>query len=132
MKKIIRPFLLNSITLAVLAYLFPGVDYSNSIHTLIVAAIVLVFLNFLVKPLLKILFLPLNLLTMGIFRWIINVAILFLATVLVPDFTISAFTIPSTSIFNLTFPALTLSDLWSLVFISFFYSLTRKIITSTL
>lgn len=43
-------------------------------------------INFLLVPMLKILFLPLNLLTLGLFAWITNVLALYALTTLVSDF----------------------------------------------
>jgi putative membrane protein len=86
--KPIRSILITAITLAILAWLLPTIGYLN-IVTLILASVVLTLLQGVVKPVLKILFLPINIVTLGLFSLIINVFILWLATFLVPGLKIS-------------------------------------------
>lgn len=88
MKGLMRSILVSILTIAVLAYFMPNVSYASSV-TLIVAAIVLTLLEKIVRPILKILFLPINIVTLGFFGLVINVFILYLATYLVPGFMIA-------------------------------------------
>lgn len=79
-------------TLAVVAAskLVPGV-FVDSWTTAAVVAIVLGILNTFLKPLLQILALPITILTLGLFYFVINVLIIYLATYLVSGFEISGF-----------------------------------------
>jgi putative membrane protein len=88
MKKLIKASLGSILTIAILTWFFPNINYNSSI-TLIVAGVVLTLLEKLVRPVLKILFLPINIVTLGLFSLIINVFILYIATYLVPGFVIS-------------------------------------------
>lgn len=87
MKGFLRSILVSILTIAVLAYFMPNVSYNSSV-TLILAAIVLTLLEKIVRPILKILFLPINVVTLGLFGLVINVFILYLATYFVPGFAI--------------------------------------------
>ncbi len=87
--KILKSILITGLSIALLAYLLPTVSYQN-LTALILASIVLTLLNKIVKPILKILFLPVNIVTLGLFSWVINLALLALATYLVPGFQIKA------------------------------------------
>lgn len=49
-------------------------------------------INLLLVPLLKILFLPLNLLTLGLFAWLTNVLALYALTTVVSEFKLLPFT----------------------------------------
>ncbi len=80
--KPIRSILITAITLAILAWALPSVGYLN-LATLLLASLVLTLLQAIVKPILKILFLPINIVTLGLFSLVINVFILWLATFLV-------------------------------------------------
>jgi len=80
----------SAIALAVTAWLLPGVAVS-SVAALLVAALVLGFLNAVVKPVLVILTLPLTILTLGIFYLILNAVMFALASVLVPGFHVLGF-----------------------------------------
>lgn len=82
-----RPLVRTGLVLAVLAWFFPSIAFANWI-TLIIASLVVTILFSLVRPVLRILFLPVNVATMGFFSIVLNVALLWLATYLVPGFRI--------------------------------------------
>lgn len=82
-----KTILVSAITILLLAWLVPSVSYSGWV-ALIVAAIVMALLDTLVRPILKLLFLPINVVTLGLFGWVINAALLWLVTYLVPGFQI--------------------------------------------
>jgi putative membrane protein len=86
-------FLLHWLVLAVALFLTTrlvgGVQVS-SYATLAVAALVIGFVNALVKPILVILSLPLTIVTLGLFYLVVNGACLMLAAAIVPGFTISS------------------------------------------
>ncbi len=67
--------LVNAIALIVVAYLVPGVRISSFTGALI-AALVLGIVNAVLRPILIILTLPVNILTLGLFTFVIN-ALLF-------------------------------------------------------
>jgi len=70
----------------------------------IVVAVVFGLLNTFLKPVLQILALPVTILTLGIFYFVINVFIVYLTEFIVPQFTVDGF-----------FPALLFSIVVSLV-----------------
>lgn len=78
-----------AVALLVTTRLVGGVNV-NSFATLAVAALVIGFVNALVKPILVILSLPLTILTLGLFYLVVNGACLMLAAALVPGFTVSS------------------------------------------
>ncbi len=77
-------------TLAILAagYLLDGVVVSN-VTSAIIAAIVLGFLNAFVRPVLQILALPITILTLGLFYFVINILMIYLAAAIVDGFAIT-------------------------------------------
>ena len=87
MGNLLKQILGSAVTLLLLAWLVPAVSF-GSWFTLVLAAIVLLFLQAVIKPILKLLFLPVTFVTFGLFSIVINVAIIWLATFLVPGFTI--------------------------------------------
>lgn len=92
MKSFLRRVLLLVVCFYYLAHFFPGgFTYQADFKTLITAVVVFILLDTLVKPLLKIIFIPINLLTFGFFRWIINVFVLFFTDSLVRGFEITSF-----------------------------------------
>lgn len=88
MKLLIR-ILLSALAVVILAYILPGVGV-DSYTTAIIVAIVLGLLNFIVKPILVILTLPITILTLGLFLLIINALIILLADRFVSGFTVDS------------------------------------------
>jgi putative membrane protein len=86
--KLLRPFIVTALSLWLLSYLLPTINITNWV-ALIAASLVMVLLNSLVKPVLKLVFLPINIVTLGLFSVVINVVLLWLVTYLVPGFEIS-------------------------------------------
>lgn len=83
-------FLIYFFSLLVVIQVMPGVQ-STSLSSTLLAAFVLGFLNALLKPLLILLTIPINLLTLGLFTFIINGLILYMTSGLVPGFHIASF-----------------------------------------
>ena len=81
---------LNALVLLLVAHLIQGFQV-RSFGSALIAALVLGLLNALIKPILFILTLPINILTLGIFTFVINAFILWLGAALVPGFTIDHF-----------------------------------------
>jgi putative membrane protein len=83
-------WIFSALAVLVAAYLLPGVAVSGFVSALAVA-LVLGFLNAFIKPILIILTLPINILTLGLFTLVINAAIILLASGLVPGFKVDGF-----------------------------------------
>jgi len=118
MKRFLKRFFITTLSLFLIVLLIPGVSLSDGLEPLLVSALALTFLNKLAKPLLKLLFLPFNLITLGLFRWVINVATLYLLTLLVPSLKIQAFTFNGFSWSNLVIPSFDLSVFYTYVLAS--------------
>lgn len=85
--KLLKPIITSIVTIFILAWYLPTVSYTDW-TTLILAAFVLTLLQRVARPVLNLLFLPINIVTLGLFSVIINVSLLWLATYLVPGFVI--------------------------------------------
>jgi putative membrane protein len=123
MKHLLQKILLNLLAIVGVSLVAPGLSYQNDIKTLFLAALVLSFINAFLRPILKIILLPINILTLGVLGWFINVIILYLTTLIVPGFTISGFTL---TLFGSTF---ILSTFLAYIVISFFLSLFSTLIS---
>lgn len=88
------PFLMKwvvlSAALAATARLLPGV-HVDGLGALLVAAVALGFLNAVLRPVLVLLTLPLTIVTLGIFYFVLNAILFALGSVLVPGFTVDGF-----------------------------------------
>lgn len=83
-------WLVSGLAILVSAYLLPGVHIS-SFTSALVAAVVLGVINAFIKPILIILTLPINILTLGLFTLVINALIIILTSNLVPGFKVDGF-----------------------------------------
>lgn len=119
--KVIRSLLITAITIAVLAWALPTVSFMDW-TTLLFASIVLTLLQTIAKPVLKILFLPINIVTLGLFSLVINVFLLWLATYLVPGFEIQPMLL-----FDIA-----LGEFGSLLFVSFVISFIQNLLNKIL
>ena len=86
---LLRPVIISGLTLALLSFLLPTITISNW-TTLILASLVLTILQKLVRPILKLVFLPINVITLGLFSVVLNIFLLWLLTYLVPGVDIKA------------------------------------------
>ena len=77
-------FLVTALAVFISAMILPGVDVANVWVAMALAAI-LAFLNRFVKPLLVLLTIPATILSLGLFLFVINGIIIFIADWLIPD-----------------------------------------------
>jgi putative membrane protein len=80
----------NIVALIVIDWLFDSVDIGRW-GSLLLGAAVLGLANAILKPILTILTLPLILITLGLFYFVLNIAMLALAEWVAPDFAIDGF-----------------------------------------
>lgn len=90
-RRIILRIFINALALYVASYYIPGISYDGGLGILVIGGIILGILNAIVRPILVILSCPLILLTLGLFYIIINTVILYLASMLMPGYSINSF-----------------------------------------
>lgn len=83
-------WLILTVAVMVASYLFEGVQISSFYAALFTAA-VLGFLNTFFRPILLILTLPINVLSLGFFTFIINALLIKMASGVVPGFSVMGF-----------------------------------------
>ena len=86
----ITDLIVNAISFYVVAYLFPGVKIEGW-QVLIIIAIVWGIISVFIKPILKILTFPINLLTLGLFSFVLNALLLMLSARFIPGFEVHGF-----------------------------------------
>ena len=83
-------WIVNAAALMLVAYLYPGVAIT-SFGAAMVAALVLGLVNAVVRPILVLLTLPVTLLTLGLFLFVINALLFWLVAEVVHGFQVSGF-----------------------------------------
>ncbi len=88
---ILLRWFITTLAIFALPFFVQGISVSSILTAVIVAAC-LVFLNLIVKPIVTILTLPLNILTLGLFSIIINGAFFWFVAQIIKGFTVASFT----------------------------------------
>jgi putative membrane protein len=83
-------WLINALALLALPYLLPSVQVEN-FFTALVAALVLGLVNTLIRPLLLLLTLPVTVLTLGLFIFVINALLFWFVASFVKGFSVGGF-----------------------------------------
>src|SRR3989344_2974587 len=83
-------WLLSALAIIIVTYLLPGVAI-DSLFAALVTALILGLINTFVKPLIIILTLPINILTLGLFTFVINALLIMLTDFIVPGFSVASF-----------------------------------------
>lgn len=87
--KLFFQWFIAALSIGVAAYLVPGV--SVTLPGALIAAVVLGALNLFIRPILLVLTLPINILTLGLFTFVINALLVMLASLIVPGFLVAGF-----------------------------------------
>ena len=90
MLSLLARWILNAAALLLGAYLYPGVSVESFLAAAI-AALVLGLVNAVIRPILVLLTLPVTLLTLGLFLFVINALMFWLVAEIVPGFKVTGF-----------------------------------------
>lgn len=87
---ILIAILFNTLAVLVTGYILPGIHIKN-FFTALVVAILLGIVNAILRPIIFILTLPINILTLGLFSFVIMGCLVYLVSAIVPGFTVDNF-----------------------------------------
>ncbi len=128
MKRIIRHYVIDTVSLYLVSRVASGLVFERGAESLLLAGVGLTIVSLLAKPVINILLLPINLVTFGLFRWVSSAILLYLVTLVVPGFKIVGFIFKGISIQGINIPALSLSGLLAIAAFSFLISLITSFI----
>lgn len=83
--------LLSTVAVFVTAYILPGIRLEGGWTTALIVAIVLGLVNAFIRPILLVLTLPINILTLGLFTLVIMALMVLLVSAIVPGFAVDSF-----------------------------------------
>ncbi len=87
---IVLHWLVSTIAILVTAYILPGIEVAG-FGAAFVTALVLGLVNAILRPVLFILTLPINIVSLGLFTLVINAFLILLTDKIVPGFSVSSF-----------------------------------------
>jgi len=90
MVKLLAKWLIMALALLAAAYLIDGVDVSGP-YIALITAVIIGLLNVIARPLLLVITLPINILTLGLFTFVINALIFWFVSSFVQGFDVGSF-----------------------------------------
>ncbi len=132
MRTLLVKILATMLSFYATASLIPGFRLDPTWQSYLIAAVIFLLFNLLVTPIIKLLLLPINLLTLGLFRWLTQVIVIYLFDVLYTGITLSAYYFNGFSSSVLALPAGTVSIFWVYCLSALVMSVTYNLATSLL
>lgn len=87
--KLIGYLIINTAALLITAYILPDFVI-DSLQTAVIAAVVIGVINTFIKPVLKLITLPITILSLGLFSLVLNVVLLLGAAYITPGFEVNS------------------------------------------
>lgn len=128
MKRILRHFVVDTVSLYVVSRIASGMVFDRGIETLLLAGAAITASSFLVKPVINLLLLPINLITFNLFKWVSSALALYIVTLIVPGFQITGFLFSGFSSRWIDLPAVSFSGLLAFIAFSFILSVITSFI----
>lgn len=128
MKTLLRYLLINLTSLWITTKIIPGLTYTGGFQTLLLGGLTFAVINIFLVPLIKVLLLPLNIFTLGLFAWLTNVLALYALTTVVSGFHLVPYKFPGLLYNGFTIPPTDLSTFWVAVFASFLIGIITHIL----
>lgn len=119
MKKILKFTLLITFSLITANQIWQNIYFQSIPGTIIKVAFVLSIFELILKPIVKLLLLPINILTLGTFRIVINTFGLYLVTFLFSDFQVQNINSPAFNFFGFQTPEFHFANFFAYLVTSF-------------
>ena len=119
----------NVVVLLALDYFYLGFEISGGLKPYLIAALILFFVQIFLHPLLKVLYLPINIITLGMFSWLLVAVHLLIVAFLMSTVEFLPFTFQGFSIFGAEIPAGEINLIFSVVLGTVIYRFIRKIVS---
>jgi uncharacterized membrane protein YvlD (DUF360 family) len=104
-KKLARSIFISIVAFYLVVQFIPGIGFGGKMENLLLASFVYALLATVVRPILKTLLLPFNLITFGALGAVINLGIVFVLSFLLPFFTFGAFSFTGADVLGFVIPA---------------------------
>lgn len=118
MKRLFRSVVYHIFALWLTSTLIPSLSISGNLWGMFSAGTALALMMIFLKPLISLLFLPINILTLGLLSWLVNVVVLYVWSVFVPNVSITPWVFPGFNMGGFALPSVPLSFAWTLVVIA--------------
>ena len=111
MRKLAQSFFISLIAFYIVAQFIPGISYGGNNENLLLVSFTFALLAVFIKPFIKMILLPFNLVTFGAVGALINWGIILLLTIIMPFFTIGGFNFSGYDLLGFMIPTFTSTTL---------------------
>lgn len=118
MKHFVKTWVFNVFAIWIIHEWIPAFIVGGGWKNIIISGGILSLLLLFIRPIIKILFIPINFLTLGLISWMVNVIVFYLFTLVAPDVTIVPWMYPGWSWQGFTIPSTTIPYLGTLVLVT--------------
>lgn len=130
MRSFIVKVIANMASFYLASYFVAGFHIDQTWQAYLMTAIVFMIFNLLVAPIVKLLLLPINLLTLGLFRWLTQVLVLYIFDLLYTGISITGYHFAGFKSAIIALPPANLNLFWVLVLASLVMSIAYGLVTS--
>ena len=85
MKQILKKYFMVTTAVFVLSEIIPSFQIAGSYNNLFYATFILSLLFYIAKPIINLIMLPINILTLNLAAWLVNILIIYFWTIFVPE-----------------------------------------------
>lgn len=126
MQKLIKSFVLSALSIYFASLIIPGFVVLANFKSIFIATLALGLLNLFVRPILNLLFLPINIITLGMLRWLINLAILYLLALLLDQVSIQPTYLKDIPLIGYILPSITANRFFTTLLASISISFSQS------
>jgi len=119
MKYFIKMWMFHMVAIWLIKEWIPAFSVLGGWVNILVAGGILSMLMVFIRPIIKILFIPINFLTLGLASWIVNVIVIYLLTLLAPNVSIVPWAFPGWNWQGFVVPATLISYIPTLILVTF-------------
>lgn len=123
MKSLLRNTIIDAFSLFIASQVLSGIKIEGGIMTFVFAGLALTIMTAILRPILNLITLPLNIATLGVFSFFVNVVIIYLLTVFIPQVKISSFIFSGMAISGFVIPKIMFNSFFAFVAASFTISI---------
>jgi len=131
-KKTLRSIIIFSLSLYLVSLFWGNINFSHNLSILLQASLVLTIFENLIKPILKLLLLPITLITLGLVRLFINTLGLYMVEYFITSFQISDISTLHQNWLGLSIPTINFSNFWAYLITSLTINIVYNVLNKIL
>lgn len=109
-RKLFRFYVFDTISLFIVSNIASGLFFENEIEGLLITGVGLALASYFVKPIINLFLLPLNIATLGFFKFISHAITLYIVDLALTQFTVTGFSFAGFSMGIVDIPPIVLSE----------------------